>query len=487
MTPEERIASLEAENTRQREQLAVLLAQNTVLLARVQELEARLAKDSHNSSKPPSSDGLARKTRSLRRKSGKKPGGQLGHQGETLRLVAEPDTVVEHRPAICTGCQAPLDAAAPVVLRERRQVQDLPPLRLQITEHQALHVQCPACQAVSRGAFPPEAPSRAQYGPQLRALAVYLVEQQLVPYARVRELLRDLVGADLSSGTLVAWVREAAAVLEPVEAAIKAALQQAPVLHNDETGVRRAGTLAWAHVASTAWLTHYAIHPKRGSAAAAAIGILPVYTGVSVHDGWKPYQAQTRCRHALCNIHHLRELTFLHEQYQQAWAKELKGLLLEMKAATEQARRQGRYRLEAAERTAFIARYDTLLVTGLVANPPPDRGPRRRGRIKQSPARNLLERLWLGKEQVLAFLDDLTIPFDNNQAERDLRMLKVQQKVSGCFRAPSGSEAFARIRGYLSTLSKQGVKLLVALATVVAGQPLFPSFTGPAPLREAPG
>ena len=316
MTPEERIASLEAENTRQREQLAVLQAQNTVLLARVQELEARLAKDSHNSSKPPSSDGLARKTRSLRRKSGKKAGGQLGHRGETLRLVAAPDTMVEHRPVICIGCQAPLDAAAPVVLRERRQVQDLPPLRLQITEHQALHVRCPACQAVSRGAFPPEAPSRAQYGPRLRALAVYLVEQQLVPYARVQELLRDLFGADLSGGTPVAWVREAAAILEPVEAAIKVALQRTPVLHSDETGVRRAGTLAWAHVSCTSQLTHYAIHPKRGSAATEAIGILPAYLGVSVHDGWKPYQTQTQCRHALCNIHHLRELTFLEEQYQ---------------------------------------------------------------------------------------------------------------------------------------------------------------------------
>jgi len=475
MTPEERIASLEAENTRQREQLAVLQAQNTVLLARVQELEARLAKDSHNSSKPPSSDGLARKTRSLRRKSGKKAGGQLGHRGEMLRLVAEPDTVVEHRPGICTGCQAPLDAAAPVVLRERRQVQDLPPLRLQITEHQALHVRCPACQAVSRGAFPPEAPSRAQYGPRLRALAVYLVEQQLVPYARVQELLRDLFGADLSGGTPVAWVREAAAILEPVEAAIKVALQRTPVLHSDETGVRRAGTLAWAHVSCTSQLTHYAIHPKRGSAATEAIGILPAYTGVSVHDGWKPYQTQTQCRHALCNIHHLRELTFLEEQYQQSWATELKRLLRQMKAATDQARQQGQRQLEAATRDAFVVRFDALLAAGLAANPPPDRGPRRRGRRKQTPARNLLERLLLGKEQVLAFLHDLTIPFDNNQAERDLRMLKVQQKVSGSFRAPSGAAAFARIRGYLSTLHKQGVALLAALAAVFAGQLVYPA------------
>jgi len=194
---------------------------------------------------------------------------------------------------------------------------------------------------------------------------------------------------------------------------LRAALRGAPVLHSDETGVRRSGRLAWAHVASTARLTHYAIHAKRGSEATDAIGILPGYRGVSVHDGWKPYQAHTACRHALCNVHHLRELTFVEEQYQQPWAKELKDLLLEMRTATEQARAQGQARLPAAQRAALTARYERLLALGLAANPPPKHDPRRRGRIKQSPVRNLLERLWLGQGQVLAFLDDLTIPFDN--------------------------------------------------------------------------
>lgn len=288
--------------------------------------------------------------------------------------------------------------------------------------------------------------------------------------------MRDLFGVALSGGALVSWVRAAAAALEPVEEQIKAALGRAPVLHSDETGVRQSGHLVWAHVASTARLTHYAIHPQRGRDATDAIGILPAYTGVSVHDGWKPYQTQTQCRHALCNIHHLRELTFLEEQYQQGWATELKRLLCEMKAATEQARRDGQAQLNAAVRDAFVARYDALIAAGLVANPPPLRGLRRHGRIKQTPARNLLERLLLSKEQVLAFLDDLTIPFDNNQAERDLRMLKVQQKVSGGFRADTGSDAFARIRGYLSTLRKQQHPVLPALATLFTGQPFCPSF-----------
>ena len=406
MTPAERITQLEAVVEQQREQIAALLE-------RVHDLEARLAKDSHNSGKPPSSDGLARKTTSLRKRSGKKPGGQLGHRGATLRLVATPDAVVEQRPAVCAGCQAPLAADAPVELRERRQVQDLPPLRLVVREHQALHLRCPQCQTVTVGAFPAEVPSRAQYGPQLRALVVYLVQQQLVPYGRVRDLLADLFGAHLSLGTLVQWVQQAAATLEPVEAALKAALRQVPVLHNDETGVRQAGRVAWAHVASTARLTHYAIQPSRGRDATDAIGILPAYRGVSVHDGWKPYWANASCRHALCNIHHLRELTFLEEEYQQAWAKELKGLLREMKAATDQARAQGAARLLQTERDGFVARYEALLAAGLAANPPPARRPHQRGRVKQSSARNLLERLLLGQEEVLAFLDDLTIPFDN--------------------------------------------------------------------------
>jgi len=468
MTPEARIAELEAEN-------AVLRAQVEALVERVQALEARQAKDSHNSSKPPSSDGMRRRTKSLRRRSGKKPGGQLGHGGETLRLVATPDTVVEHRPAGCTHCQTPLEGE-PVLLRERRQVHELPPVRLVITEHQALHVRCPTCQQVSVGNWPAETPSRAQYGPQVRALAVYLVGEQLVPLGRTQQLLADLFGMQLARGTLVAWIQQAAVTLEPVEAAIKAALQRVPVLHSDETGVRRAGTLAWAHVASTARLTHYAIHAKRGTEATQAIGILPEYSGVSVHDGLASYRTYTRCRHALCNIHHLRELTFLEEQYQQAWAKDLKDLLRAMQAAADHARAQSLRRLPATQRAPLLVRYQELLASGLAANPPPVRRSGQRGRLAQSPARNLLERLHLDQDQVLAFLDDLTVPFDNNQAERDLRTLKVQQKVSGCFRSVPGATAFARLRGYLSTLRKQRHGLFATLQTVFAGQPLYPEF-----------
>ena len=361
---------------------------------------------------------------------------------------------------------------------ERRQVQELPPLRLRVHEHQAVHVRCLACQRVSVGTFPAAVPSRAQYGPRLRALAVYLVQGQFIPFGRTQQLLTDLFAVRLARGTVVGWVQEAAHALEPVETALKAALMREPVLHNDETGVRRAGQLAWAHVASTSRLTHYAIHTKRGSEATDAIGILPHFHGVSLHDGWAGYRSYTACRHALCNVHHLRELTFLEEEYHQAWAGDLKALLREMRTAAEQARTQGQRQVPRVQHDHLLARYRHLLAAGLAANPPPEapRRPGQRGRLAQSPARNLLERLTLGQDQVLAFLDDLAIPFDNNQAERDLRGLKVQQKVSGCFRSDAGANAFARLRGYLATLRKQGQALLAALETVFTGQPLYPAF-----------
>jgi len=480
MTPDDRMAQLEAENQRLREQ-------NLALLARVQDLEARLAKDSHNSGKPPGSDGLKRKTKSLRQKSGKKPGGQLGHSGETLHLVAVLDDVVGHRPAVCAHCHAPLTDDAPVVLRERRQVQELPPVvrlvvRLVVSEHQALQVRCPHCAQVCSGAFPPEVKSRAQDGSRVRALAAYLVEQQHLPLGRVQRLLADLLGTRLARGSLVGWVQQAAHVLVPVEQHIKAALVRSPVLHHDETGVRRAGRLAWAHVTSTSRLTHHASHPKRGHEAMDAIGIPPVYRGVSVHDGRDSYALYTAlyttCRHALCNVHHPRELTFLEEQYARAWASDLKALLRAMKAATDLARTTGRPQPAPALHADFLDRYPALLKAGLAANPPPpdqERRPGQRGRPKQAPARNLLERLLLQQDEVLAFLDELAIPLDNNQAERDLRDLKGQQKVSGCFRGEWGAEAYATIRGDLATLRKQGQALLAALHTVFAGRPFSPA------------
>jgi transposase len=316
-----------------------------------------------------------------------------------------------------------------------------------------------------------------QYGPRLRAFCAYLIQQQFVPYARVREVVADVFGAVLSVGTLVNLVRQGADRLVEVEQEIKNALRQEPVLHHDETGLRLVGTegarLEWTHVTCTPTLTHYARHAARGATALEAIGILPGYEGVSVHDGWTSYRHFHSARHALCNAHHLRELTFVEEDLQQAWAGQLKALLGAMRTAVEQARLAGATRLEPSMRDDFIARYEALLGEGLAQNPlPPPQGVRRRGRRKQTPVRNLLDRLWTYEHEALRFLDDFAVPFDNNQAERDLRMVKVQQKVSGTFCSDAGADAFCRIRSVCSTWRKQGRSVLEALTQVFAGHAL---------------
>ena len=467
MTTDETIAALQAENARLRGDVAALLA-------RVRELEGQLATTSRNSSKPPSSDGPARVPRSLRGKSGRKPGGQPGHRGAHLCLVDTPDRVVVQRPAVCPACALTLvDVVAEGV--ERRQVIELPPVRPVVTEYQGLQVRCPRCHTRTTGAFPVGVPAAVQYGPRLRASAVCLTHQHLLPYNRARAVLRDLLGCPLSEGTLAALAQDAADRLENVAGAISAALRAGALLHNDETGLSVAGRRWWLHTASTARLTHYGIHPKRGAEATDAFGILPGFRGTSVHDGWAPYR-QYPCRHALCNAHHLRELAWVAEQNGQAWAAEMAALLRAIKARVDTARQAGRTRLPARTRAAFHRRYARLIAAGLAANPPPAalrETPPKRGRRKQSKAKNLLDRLQ-HRDEVLAFMDDFTIPFDNNQAERDVRMVKVQQKASGTFRSLAGAHAFARVRGYLSTLRKQGYPVLAALETLFRGHPLVP-------------
>ncbi len=468
MTKDEELEQLRQENT-------ALRAQVALLSERISVLEAQQAKDSHNSHLPPASDRFHRQPKSLRKRSGKQPGGQAGHPGSTLLLSPTPDTVIVHPVEVCQHCQRDLREVESLQV-ERRQVLDLPPKRVVVIEHQAQHKCCPACHEISSALFPDEVRAPVQYGAALGAVGVYLVQQQLLPYERACEVLEDLLGPTMSVGTLQALVERCAKQLEPVEQQIKAALRRAPVLHQDETGLYVAGQRHWMHVSATERLTHYAVHPKRGKAALDAIGILADFAGVSVHDGWSSYW-QFLCQHALCNVHHLRELTFLEEEQQQAWAGEMKELLLDSKAAVEQARTQGRTSLHPLEVADWKARYQTLLAEGYQANPPdPPPEIAKKGRRKQSATRNLLDRLSTHQEAVLAFLDNFAVPFDNSLAERDIRMVKVQQKVSGCFRSPAGAVAFCRIRGYLSTLRKQGLAVLTALEQALVGHPVSPAF-----------
>ena len=471
MTDTERIAFLEAELTTLRAYVGELLAENAAL-------KRQLAQDSRNSSKPPASDGLARRPRATRRPSGKKPGGQPGHAGHTLAVVADPDVIQAHAPAICEQCQQPLDGVPGVVV-ERRQVQDLPPLRLEVTEHQALGVTCPACQAVTRGVFPAGVRAPAQYGPRVRAVAVYLHHAQIVPQERTHEALADLFGCTVSDGTVARWVAQAGQALAPTVAQIADVVTLSAHQHADETGIRIGGKLHWLHVNSTRWLTHLAWHPKRGAAATAAIGIWPRFHGRATHDRWASYDAYPDCTHSLCGAHLLRELALVAEQDGQAWASALADVLRGMCAAATEWRHQGADAIPAEERTTWIAQYHDLLAQGFAAQPPPagalvdaGRFRQRHGRRKQSPAKNLLDALLQHSDRVLAFVDDLTIPFTNNQAERDLRMAKVQQKVAGTFRSDVGATAYCRLRSYLATMRKQDRNRLEALVAVFTDRPL---------------
>lgn len=455
---------------------------------RVTTLEAQVNRNSHNSHQPPSGDGYRKpppQPKSLRRKTGRRRGGQAGHPGSTLEMVMTPDRIEMHWPQRCAGCGQMLATEAVVSATgatgafsgwgyEARQVHDLPEIRMEVTEHRAMQVQCACCGARTQGAFPAGVSASVQYGSGVAALGVYAQVYQLLPLERTRQLLGDIVKCWPSEGTLVNLLATCAERVAPINAQIKAALLCADVLHVDETGVRAAGQLFWLHSASTESLTYYAVDAKRGKQAHARIGLLPAYTGVAIHDALISYlrlpgYAGT---HGLCNAHLLRELTALEEQLRQRWPAQLKTVLLEMKHSVEQARERGRGCLEPALQKHLEAAYDRLVQSALRANPRPAYRPNQRGRPPASPARNLAERLRDHKDSVLHFLRDFRVPFDNNLAERDLRMMKVKQKVSGCFRSEQGAHVFAAVRGYLSTVRKQGHDVLAALRALFDGQPM---------------
>lgn len=450
--------------------VAELREMNAMLVARVKELEDQLGKDSQNSSKAPSSDGFGKKTKSLREKSDKATGGQKGHKGHRLEMVANPDAVVVHAVTCCCGCGVELSAEETLGV-QRRQVFDIPPLKLSVTEHQAEVKRCLECGTLNRALFPAELSQPTQYGARLKGLAQYLMHYQLLPLARTQELFRDLFHHELSQGTLVNASERCYQELGEVEAAIKQAIGEAEVLFVDETSCTVQGRRHWLHVASTAELTFYTPHRKRGRIALDEIAILPSFKGTAVHDAYASYHGYG-CQHALCNAHLLRELRFVEERHNQAWAKELAGLLVDIKDACATAAENS---LSLSQQSDFGARYDDIVKAGLAAQPPTaERPAEKRGRHKQSKAKNLLDRLASRKNEVLRFMDEPAVPFDNNQAERDLRMVKVQQKISGCFRG-EGAKHFCRIRGYISTLRKRGLSILAGLESVFKGQPIMPT------------
>lgn len=457
------------------EQVRQLKDQVRRLEARVTELEARLAQNSSNSGRPPSSDGLGKAPpRSLRGKSGRKPGGQPGHPGHTLQAVAKPDHVEVHALTHCPcgQCGGVSLLGQPVLDHERRQVFDLPALQLSVTEHQAEIKRCPVSGRKVSAAFPAGVLAPVQYGPNFRGLTLYLFNQQLLPFDRLRQTCLDLFGQPLSLGTLSATNQSAYDALAPVESAIIRGVIQAAVVHVDESGLRVAGCLHWLHVASTPELTHYGVHANRGAEAMDALGVLPHCRQWLVHDHWKPY-FKYDALHALCNQHLLRELKFLDEELHETWAAELSAFLIEWK--NDPLVLLG---LDEEQFHRAHVRYRAILRRGRRDHPRRRAG---QGRCAQDKATNLLDRLEDFDMSVLAFLIDPQVPFTNNQGEQDIRMIKVKQKISGCFRTLTGAQVFARIRGYLSTCRKQGRNLWEACQRLVRGEPMMPSVPASGP------
>ena len=414
---------------------------------RVEALKNQINKNSHNSSKPPSSDGFGKRTNSLRQKSDRSTGGQLGHPGSTLDWCEAPHSVLVYPVKSCSGCGISLKDI-PVNDLELRQVHDVPRIQIAVTEYQCEIKCCPGCGTLNRGEFPAQVHTRIQYGPNLQGLMVYLLDLQLIPSARVCELLSDVYGVEVSEGTLYNVRSRCFNALDDLEAQIKVALTDSSVVHFDETGFRVKNKLWWLHVACTDGLTFYFVHRKRGKIAMDAMNILPQLTGIAVHDGLKSY-AQYGVNHSLCNAHHLRELIFIAERYGQAWAEEMITLLIEMNQAVNAANALEQIALEPSQVKTFEQHYTDILQKGFAAHPlilNPDHQVKPRGRPKQHPAKNLLDRLKSQQEAVLRFIHNFEVPFDNNQAERDLRMMKLKQKISGCFRSEQGALMFCRIR-----------------------------------------
>jgi transposase len=448
-------------------QIAALVAENTALKSRIAELERRLGLNSSNSGKPPSSDGLKRpaRVRSLREKSKRKPGGQKGHKGETLRQAAEPDEIENHFPESCAECGAALtpDTSAG---HAARQVFDLPePKPLIVTEHRAHECRCANCGAKTRAAFPEGVNAPVQYGARIAAFVVYLLHYQLLPEARLVQLMGDLFGVKLSAATVAAMSGVCARRLKGLVETIRDRIADAPVKHMDETGFRIGGATRWLHVACTTLLTFYRVCAKRGSLLSDIVGVV----GVVVHDHWKPYYTMDGVRHALCNAHHLRELKALVEIEKEDWARKMQRLLRRACHAANLARER-----EVALKPRLIAcferRYDAIVAEGLAFHEtqPPlavQGGGKRRGRAPRRTGHNLLLRLMTRREDTLRFLHDPTVPFTNNEAERDGRMMKLRQKISGGFRSLEGADDFATVRSFIATAKKQGWKIIDALTT----------------------
>ena len=441
---------------------------------RVHDLENRLNKNSSNSSKPPSSDGLSRKPKSLREQSGKKPGGQIGHEGKTLNQVVEPDQIVVHSPLSCKNCHASL-LEATIVNFEKRQIFDLPKPRIEVTEHRAETRICPCCKHRTKATFPENITAPVQYGERIQALAAYFDNQHFIPADRLCQLFEDVFDVPISPGTCANIDKKLFHQLEVFATNLKAVLIASKILHFDETGMRCAKKLHWVHVASSNAAAFYGIHQRRGQEAMNEFDILPQFCGKAIHDHWAPYFSYAQVRHGLCNAHHLRELTYIHEQEKEEWALKMKELLLKAKKVVAIA--DGK-ELSTEAIKSIKTNYAKIVVEGLRHHASLSKTVFKKAPGKNKPGMNLLLRLADKIDETLAFVHDPHVPFTNNQAEQDVRMVKVRQKISGCFRTIEGGVIFCRIRSYISTARKQNWNVWDALTEALEGIPRLLSLPG---------
>ena len=457
----ERIESLESELNDAKEE--------------IRNLKALLNQNSQNSNKPPSTDSFVKKkTQSDEKKSDRLPGGQKGHPGSTLKFFDSPHEIISHCLCNCKYCGHSL-LQTEAKDYEKRQEVDIPALNFIVTEHRSEIKKCPYCGHINKADFPENITKPVQYGQRAQSVAVYLRDFQLIPYGRISKAFKDLFGLTISPATIKRAENKCFHNLAEVTNYFKKQLVKEDVIHCDETGMRVGEDNHWCHVISTDKWTYYFHNKSRGSEAMNE-EILPEYRGIVVHDFWSSYFKYPMCKHAMCNAHLRRELKGVHKNFNQDWAQEMSEFLAESKKYIDEVRKLGSETKEE-EVEALKERYKRIIMKGIKENPPPllsgiKKG--KRGRPRQSKAKNLLDRFIKFEKEILRFATDLKVPFDNNQAERDLRMVRVQQKISGTFRTPEGADAFCRIRGYISTIIKNVMSVIDSLYAALKGDPPIP-------------
>jgi transposase len=444
---------------------------------KIENQQSILAKNSQNSSKPPSSDGLKknRSVKSQRKKSNNKVGGQKGHKGSTLNMSDAPDNIIKLQINKCSCCGKSLKNIK-ASNHDKRQEFEIPKISVNITEYQSEIKDCPHCGTECKAKFPKGITHKTQYGKYLYSIAVYLRNYELIPVERSAEIFKDIFSIPLSPGTILNTTKRCAEALCGYQEWILDKLIHSKVVNFDETGINIGGKLHWLHNASTPLLTSYFVHKKRGSEAFNDMGILPLFKGKAVHDHWSAY-LKYDCDHVLCNAHHLRELTFVYEHHNQLWAKKMIELLNEARIKVEIAQDQGKL-IESTLSKKYEKKYRRILQEGFYINPPPNSDRiKKRGRKAKGKILCLLERLRKYQKETLAFMYDLNVPFDNNLAERDIRMMKVQQKISGLFRSFCGAEEFSLIRSFISTVKKQKISVIDAISNILEGEKNYLKFS----------